>query len=87
MKTQRRVKGIRVHGSFIPQFFRTGIHHFDVVEGLPEGAKFMSFNLDPYLNILIVVVEHDSFDLVSEGDPLPFIDITAKDLRHGNSSD
>lgn len=79
-KKTYNVKAIKISGSTLPRVFLKGVHHFEVLEGLPAGTKFMSFNLDPYSNTLILVVEHESFEPIHEGDPLPYIEICIKDL-------
>lgn len=46
------------------------------VSGLPEGARFIGLQYEACEDVWLLVFEHETFKPVSEGDPLPRLEIT-----------
>lgn len=77
---ERRWVAVELSLGILQEMFTVG-HRFPsdavVLEGLPEGAKYISTFYDShYVPPLVVgVFEHESFKIVQEGDVMPRIHI------------
>ena len=60
-KHSMRVRRFEISPEAFPMQFTKGMK-FKVEEGIPEGATFRGFAVDPMRNLLVVFVEHESFD-------------------------
>lgn len=48
----------------------------ECVNGLPKGAIIISTGYDAAYDWYYFIVEHESFDLITEGDVLPLMHVT-----------
>ena len=69
-----RYKQIQIHPSIFGMWFEEGSEfHARCIKGLPQGAKLAY----TYMNssyMLNAVFEHESFELLKDGDLIPLID-------------
>ncbi len=65
-----RARRLMITPELMPMFFKTGAK-MEVIEGIPEGARFRGYAIDPQLNCLSIFIEHESFDLLYEGYAAP----------------
>lgn len=67
---ERRMKRFEVRPEWFPMALVTG-KCFEILQGLPDGAIFRGYAIDPVRNILVLFVEHESFDVVTPGSQTP----------------
>ncbi len=48
-----------------------------ITEGLPEGAKLVGAEFDPFKNLVRLLFEHESFDPAPDGQPIPYLNPVA----------
>lgn len=72
---QRKVRIIEVPESAIIALF-SNAPIFPTFEPLPEGVKFTEVHHNPARELYSLVIQHDSFDPVNEGAPLPVMEVT-----------
>lgn len=63
--TSDRIRRYEVCADIFPLMFQTGIV-IEVVKGLPSDCKLRGYVICPDRNILILFIEHESFDLVKK---------------------
>ena len=66
----RRLKRYMITQHGLRMLFEQGASWF-VREGVPEGAVVAGVVQDPVTNVLNVFFEHESFDMVADGYPVP----------------
>jgi hypothetical protein len=44
-----------------------------MVDGVPKGARLRGASIDPYTQVLILLIEHDSFDEIDVNTVAPLI--------------
>lgn len=65
----------------LPHLFRDGsITH--VTDGVPAGAELRNYGYDPQAEVFYVTLEHESFDTVPEGEPIPTETVEVEDIGH-----
>lgn len=75
-----RYRRFVLEGDSLTWLFETGLK-FEVIEGFPEGSKFLGFSQDPLTNSMIVFVEHESFEEVKDGGFPLTEEIEVRDIR------
>ncbi len=71
--TTSRVKRYSITPEMFPLLFEDGLT-LQVIKGIPRGAKFRGYAIDPERNSVMLFVEHWSFDIVNEGFVCPNAD-------------
>lgn len=69
--SEKRIKGVRMTREVINPVFRGDVA---VMCGLPDDADFKRFYRDGTRDMLVFVFESDEFDVVKEGDKIPYKD-------------
>ena len=52
------------------------------VDGIPPAARVVSWHVDTERDLLVLVVEHESFEPVTYGGLIPRYDVTVMDNGH-----
>jgi len=52
-----------------------------ITAGVPKDAEFRGVTIDPYVNVINIFVEHESFPEEKEGEVYPKLDIYFKRLK------
>lgn len=72
--SESRYIAIEISQEFLTELLTTG-HRFDscvhVVDGLPNGAKFVRAEYIYYPPTAVFIYEHESFPQVKDGDKIP----------------
>lgn len=73
MNTEHRIKVFRVSTPMLAQMLTAGVRHFEVVENpVPDDATVIGAHIDRNNpTVVIVAVEHPSFEPVALGDMPP----------------
>lgn len=74
-----RVRCYPVSPEILPHMFRTG-EVIEITSGIPDGAQFRGHGHDACRNLITIFVEHESFDIVPEGQAPPEFQLQMK--RH-----
>lgn len=70
--TARHVRRVAVHPRFFVEIMMHGSEAVDVVaDALPEGTGYIMATWDPIGAVVWIIVEHDSFDPITEGEIIP----------------
>ncbi len=76
----RRYKQLRVSQDLFVDWFTTGFRvAFEIESGIPKGAKVVNI-LAAFPDLIVLVLEHESFDEVPFGELIPELTITGKPL-------
>ncbi len=70
LKPKRRGRCYLIDPEIFPQIFRSG-NAIDIIEGIPDGAQFRGYSIDPARNIICMFVEDPSFAEIGAGERLP----------------
>ncbi len=78
-KLKDRIRRYPISPEFFPHMFRAG-NVMEITTGIPEGAQFRGYGIDPSRNLINIFMEHESFDIVPECESPPEFKIEIK--RH-----
>lgn len=56
---------------------------YRVTDGIPDGAEVVDAGYDPAEGVFYLTLEHRSWTLVTEGEDIPTMDVTFKELQSG----
>lgn len=62
MNQGRRIKRVRIDPGLFMHTFSTG-NKFEIMDGIPQDAKFCGFAHDYETNCIAVFIEHQSFEI------------------------
>lgn len=66
IKRSRRVRCYPVSPEILPHMFRTG-EVVEITDGIPADAQFRGYGHDASRNLIMIFVEHDSFEEIPDG--------------------
>ena len=70
--TTRRVRRVALHPRIVIDLMIDGTDGLDVVaNALPEGTAYVLATWDPINAVVWLIVEHDRFEEVAEGEVIP----------------
>ena len=49
------------------------------VKGLPDGSRLVGMDIEGFRRILLLTYEHESFEPVAEGSPIPELEMLYRD--------
>lgn len=89
----RRVKRAEIGLRLLKDTFTTGYRpqHYEIVDGLPKGARIIGAEVDSSREVIVLYVEHESFpEIPHGGDALDTLQISAsvatfEDCRWGET--
>lgn len=74
---ERRLKTVRIPQSQVLEWFQCAVHGWPksvalpIYTGLPDGCEVWSVHHDYMTRCFVFTVQHDSFDLVPDGEYIP----------------
>jgi len=81
MSTSRRLIAVALHPKYLVSFFTSGEHHYSITDnGVPKNARVVQFGQNVQRGEYYIVLEHETFSEVSEGEMIPVIYLSVKDL-------
>jgi hypothetical protein len=69
-----RIRRVQISAEAFPMIFRQG-SAWRVYEGIPDGAIFKGWCIDPHNNVLSLFIEHPSFESVDVYATLPLLEL------------